>query len=137
MFAGRGAVVVYATSEPAEALMLGGWTALMSDGQVTQFGPTAEIYRNPNTLTSAKVFSDPPINSAAVVKQGTTARLAGGAEWTLTGRAADLADGSYTVAVRPNYVCAAAAGRGPCRDDRQGSGDRAQRFGKFGAFRDG
>lgn len=104
LFAGRGAVVVYATSEPAEALMLGGWTALMSDGQVTQFGPTAEIYRNPNTLTSARVFSDPPINSAPVVKQGTTARLVGGAEWTLTGKAADLADGSYTVAVRPNYV---------------------------------
>ncbi|HMO06584.1 MAG TPA: ABC transporter ATP-binding protein, partial [Paracoccaceae bacterium] len=44
LFAGRGAVVVYATSEPAEALMLGGHTALMHDGRVTQFGPTAVIY---------------------------------------------------------------------------------------------
>ena len=104
LFAGRGAVVVYATSEPAEALMLGGKTALMNDGRVTQFGPTAEIYRRPNTLTSARVFSDPPINSAVIVKEGTTARLAAGANWTLKGPAADLRDGSYTVAIRPNYV---------------------------------
>lgn len=103
LFAGRGAVVVYATSEPAEALMLGGQTALMHDGRVTQFGPTGQIYRRPNTLTSARVFSDPPINAAPIVKQGSTARL-GQAHWALTGPAANLNDGSYTVAIRPNHV---------------------------------
>jgi glycerol transport system ATP-binding protein len=36
LFAGRGAIVVYATSEPSEALMLGGHTATMSEGRVTQ-----------------------------------------------------------------------------------------------------
>ena len=44
VFAGRGAVVVYATSEPEEALLLGGETALISDGRVSQFGPTSELY---------------------------------------------------------------------------------------------
>jgi glycerol transport system ATP-binding protein len=104
LFAGRGAVVVYATSEPAEALMLGGHTALMHDGNVTQFGPTAAIYRRPDTLVSAKVFSDPPINTAPAEKQGATVRLASGASWTLSGGAASLRDGPYTVAVRPNHV---------------------------------
>ena len=47
LFAGRGAVVVYATSEPSEALMLGGHTATMAAGRVTQFGPTAQCYRAP------------------------------------------------------------------------------------------
>ena len=75
LFAGRGAVVVYATSEPEEALLLGGKTALMNDGRVTQFGPTADIYRSPQDLTSAQVFSDPPINVAQVTKQGTTRAL--------------------------------------------------------------
>lgn len=103
LFAGRGAVVVYATSEPAEALMLGGMTALMHDGHVTQFGPTAEIYRRPNTLTSARVFSDPPINVAGIVKSGSIARL-GAASWELSGVVAGLADGPYTVAIRPNHV---------------------------------
>ncbi|HHI69375.1 MAG TPA: ABC transporter ATP-binding protein, partial [Rhodobacteraceae bacterium] len=59
LFSGRGAVVVYATSEPEEALLLGGWTALMHDGHVVQFGPTAEIYRAPDDLLSAQVFSNP------------------------------------------------------------------------------
>lgn len=104
LFAGRGAVVVYATSEPEEALRLGGYTALVDDGRVTQFGPTAEIYRHPRDLVSARVFSDPPINSAPIVKEGQTARLGNGASWTLSGAPADLPDGPYIVAIRPNYV---------------------------------
>ena len=104
LFAGRGAVVVYATSEPEEALLLGGETALMDDGVVTQFGPTAEIYRKPATLTAARVFSDPPINTAEITKTGSQARLATGVYWDLSGPAAALPDGSYTVAVRPHHV---------------------------------
>ncbi|MGB3316638.1 MAG: ABC transporter ATP-binding protein [Albidovulum sp.] len=104
LFAGRGAVVVYATSEPAEALMVGGRTALIQDGHVTQFGPTAEIYRKPNSLASARVFSDPPINSASVTKKGERMELGHGVGWTLSGAAAGLTDGTYTVAIRPNYV---------------------------------
>jgi glycerol transport system ATP-binding protein len=104
LFADRGAVVVYATSEPEEALLLGGYTALMHDGSVSQFGPTAEIYRTPGTLTSARVFSDPPINAAEVTKTGTTMRLGDLASWDALGAAANLADGPYTVAVRPHHV---------------------------------
>ena len=103
LFAGRGAVVVYATSEPEEALLLGGKTALMDDGCVTQFGTTAEIYRRPENLTAARVFSDPPINAAMVEKKGSEARM-GSVTWTLEGAAAGLADGSYTVAIRPHHV---------------------------------
>ena len=104
LFAGRGAVVVYATSEPEEALLLGGMTALMDDGNVTQFGPTSDVYRNPQNLTSARVFSAPPINAARISKAGSVAKLGGGVEWTLTGPAADLPDGAYTVAIRPHRV---------------------------------
>lgn len=104
LFAGRGAVVVYATSEPEEALMLGGKTALMFDGSVAQFGPTADAYRQPGNLLAASVFSDPPINHAPITKQGNEARLNANVKWQLSGEAANLADGTYTVAVRPNYV---------------------------------
>jgi len=104
LFAGRGAVVVYATSEPEEALLLGGKTALMDDGVITQFGPTAEIYRNPATLTAAKVFSDPPINAAKVTKRGREVVMATGTAWTVSGAAAELRDGEYIVAIRPHHV---------------------------------
>lgn len=104
LFAGRGAVVVYATSEPEEALLLGGHTALMSDGRVTQFGPTAQIYRNPENIAAARVFSDPPINAAQVRKTGGEIALGTGPRWSPAGAAAGLADGDYTVAVRPHRV---------------------------------
>ncbi len=104
LFAGRGAVVVYATSEPEEALLLGGYTGLMDDGVVTQFGKTAEIYRKPATLTAARVFSDPPINAASITKAGNQATLKTGVAWTMEGEAASLPDGDYTVAIRPHHV---------------------------------
>ena len=110
LFAGRGAVVVYATSEPEEALLLGGKTALMDDGVVTQFGPTAEIYRTPANLTAARVFSDPPINAVGMSKTGAVATLDTGASWTVGGAAAELPDGTYTLAIRPHHVTPVPAG---------------------------
>ncbi|WIY23437.1 ABC transporter ATP-binding protein [Parasedimentitalea psychrophila] len=104
LFAGRGAVVVYATSEPEEALLLGGQTALMEDGHVTQFGVTADIYRNPANVSAAAVFSNPPINTAKITKQGSNATLGSGVSWDLPGAAAGLADGKYTIAIRPHHV---------------------------------
>lgn len=103
LFAGRGAVVVYATSEPAEALMLGGRTATVRAGRVTQFGDTAEVYRRPGDLATAEVFSDPPINTAEVVKTGDRI-VFGDASWAATGAAASLSEGLYRVGVRPHYV---------------------------------
>jgi len=104
LFAGRGAVVVYATSEPEEALLLGGQTALMDDGHVVQYGPTAEIYRHPETLKAARVFSDPPINMIEVTKRGAEFALNDGTSWQAADASADLADGQYQMAVRPHYV---------------------------------
>jgi len=103
LFAGRGAVVVYATSEPEEALLLGGQTALLDDGYVRQFGKTSDIYRNPTTLSASQIFSDPPINHALVVKQGTRIRF-NDVEWDLSEKFQALADGDYQVAIRPHHV---------------------------------
>jgi glycerol transport system ATP-binding protein len=107
LFAGRGAVVVYATSEPEEALLLGGETALMQDGTVTQFGPTADIYRTPASLAAAQVFSDPPINSAPVSVRAGRVHLSEEVSWELGDKS--LKDGDYTVAIRPYYVLPAAS----------------------------
>ena len=103
LFAGRGAVVIYATSEPEEALLLGGETALMDDGYVRQFGVTAEIYRDPISLSASQIFSDPPINHAKVVKTGTKMRLAE-VEWDIPSKFQALADGEYQIAIRPHHV---------------------------------
>ena len=41
LFADRRCTVVFATSDPIEALLLGGHTATLHEGRITQFGPTA------------------------------------------------------------------------------------------------
>ena len=46
----RPAVVVYATTEPLEALMLGGTMTVLHEGRVLQSGPTVEVYTNPPSL---------------------------------------------------------------------------------------
>lgn len=110
MFAGRGAIVVYATSEPEEALLLGGHTVLMQQGEVVQSGATARIYEQPASLSSVQVFSDPPANIAGVVKRGVQ-MLMGKVEWNLAGSGtARLPDGEYTLAVRPDHLATARTG---------------------------
>ncbi|MEP2943562.1 MAG: ABC transporter ATP-binding protein [Hyphomicrobiales bacterium] len=103
LFANRGAVVVYATSEPEEALLLGGETALMDDGYVRQFGPTSHIYRNPITLSASQIFSDPPINYAKVTKRGAQVHL-DQFEWELPSKFQSLTDGDYQIAIRPHHI---------------------------------
>ena len=99
LFNDTGATVVYATSEPLEALMLGGHTATLKEGRVVQFGETSKIYRQPNNLDSARVFSDPPVNIATIRKHGDTARLSESVRWTVPPSFAGLPDGDYRLGV--------------------------------------
>ena len=104
LFAGRDAVVVYATTEPTEALLFGGHTATLHEGRVTQFGPTSSTYRKPKDITTAQVFSDPPINTTAVEKQGERLVLPGGVVWPVGEAASGLPDGRYIFGIRPHHV---------------------------------
>jgi glycerol transport system ATP-binding protein len=109
LFAGRDCTVVYATTEPAEALLLGGYTATLHEGRVTQYGPTGSVYRRPVDLITAKVFSDPPINIAQVVKRGERIVLSEKVSWTAQAGLRALADGIYTIGLRPHHVLPAPA----------------------------
>ena len=117
LFADRGCTVVYATTEPTEALLLGGHVATLHQGRVTQFGPCIRVYREPADLTSARVFSDPPINVAAARKQGGEIVLADAARWSAPPAVQRLPDGEVTVALRPHHV-RPAGGAGVAVDGR-------------------
>ncbi|MDP1690849.1 MAG: ABC transporter ATP-binding protein [Burkholderiaceae bacterium] len=62
LFASGESTVVYATTEPTEALLLGGYTAVMDAGELLQYGPTAEVFHRPKSMRVARAFSDPPMN---------------------------------------------------------------------------
>ncbi len=104
MFADTGATVVYATSEPLEALMLGGYTATLKQGRIVQFGKTSAIYRRPENLESARVFSDPPVNIAVIEKRGDTAHLNEAVSWGIPEKLAAMPDGKYKIGLRPHHL---------------------------------
>lgn len=62
LFKARNSIAVYATTEPNEALALGGNTAVLHEGRLLQMGPTAEVYHKPQDIITAEMFSEPPIN---------------------------------------------------------------------------
>lgn len=104
LFSDSGSTVVYATSEPEEALMLGGYTATLHEGRVVQYGKTIEIYRKPCNLKCAKIFSHPPVNIATVSKSNNTISFDGVADWQCPDPLKDNRDGNYTVGIRPHHL---------------------------------
>ena len=98
IFAESGAIFVYATTEPEEALLLGGHTATLWEGRVTQFGPTPQVYRAPQDAVTARVFSDPPMNFKRIeVTEGKAAL--DDARWPV-----DVPDGTYTAGFRAPHL---------------------------------
>ena len=104
LFADLGAVLVYATTEPGEALLLGGATATLHEGRVTQVGPTLEVFRAPRDLVTAQTFSDPPLNIVGIEKKNGSVQYAGGIQAPATGLYASLADGPYRVGFRAHQL---------------------------------
>jgi glycerol transport system ATP-binding protein len=104
IFEEAGSIFVYATTEPEEALLLGGNTATLWEGRVTQFGSTAEVYRQPVDATTARVFSDPPMNFLRVGKRLAQLQFGQAQSVPAVGRLAGLADGSYVAGFRANHV---------------------------------
>ncbi|WP_425092210.1 ABC transporter ATP-binding protein [Tropicimonas sp. S265A] len=104
IFEEAGSIFVYATTEPEEALLLGGSTAALWEGRVTQFGPTPTVYRQPVDATTARVFSDPPMNFLRVSKTGAKIMFGDGQSAPVMGPMEGLADGRYLAGFRPNHV---------------------------------
>ncbi len=112
LLAGRNCVVVYATTDPAEALLLGGHTATIHEGRVTQYGRSSDVYRRPVDLITAKVFSEPPINVARVEKRGDKIVLGDNVSWDVGAPHSGLRDGVYNIGIRPHHVVPNKPGKG-------------------------
>jgi len=104
LFSDAGSTVVYATAEPLEALMLGGATATLHEGRITQFGATHDVYRDPVDLVTARTFSDPPLNVAGVVKRGAEFVMDDTVTWPVGDTHAAMNDGEYRLGFRPHHL---------------------------------
>ncbi|HEX8076197.1 MAG TPA: ABC transporter ATP-binding protein [Chthoniobacterales bacterium] len=56
------ATIIYATSDPAEALALGTRTIILDAGSIRQDAGAESVYAEPADLFVAKFFGDPPMN---------------------------------------------------------------------------
>ena len=102
LFEDRDCIVVYATTEPLDALMIGGNTATLLEGNVIQYGKTLNVYKKPENLTSAKVFSDPPMNIAEISKSGEIFKLKdNNVQWKSN---VQIKDGNYKIGIRPHNI---------------------------------
>jgi glycerol transport system ATP-binding protein len=104
IFEVSGAIFVYATTEPSEALLLGGRTVCLWEGEVLQVGETPKVYRHPDTMRVAQVFSDPPLNIVGIEKNGGTVRYEAGMQAPANGLYAALPDGAYRVGFRAHQL---------------------------------
>jgi len=104
IFEARQAIVVYTTTEPTEALMLGGNIVVIDEGRILQTGPTPEVYHHPATTKVAEVFSDPPINFLKGTAREGLARMGRNIEIPLINHMTSLSQGNYTFGVRSNHL---------------------------------
>ncbi|MCD2173431.1 ABC transporter ATP-binding protein [Rhizobium sp. C4] len=104
IFAESGAIFVYATTEPSEALLLGGNTATLSEGRITQFGRTIDVYRRPADLLTARTFADPPLNVAGVFRRGGLFLVGDKVLVDVPAHLAAIPDGAVTIGFQPHHL---------------------------------
>jgi glycerol transport system ATP-binding protein len=110
LFARRETIVVYATTEPSEALLLGGACVVLDRGRALQSGPTLQVFHRPATTRVGELFSDPPMNLLEAAVDGGHVRLAPDLAFPLPNHMRNLEPGLYRLGVRPNHVSLSAAG---------------------------
>jgi glycerol transport system ATP-binding protein len=94
--------IVYATTEPGEALLLGGHTAVMHEGKLLQYGPTNEVFQRPMNVQVATAFSDPPMNVLSATSTDGVLDL--GSAITIRIAQYNKASGPVSVGLRANAV---------------------------------
>ncbi|SQF99532.1 ABC transporter [Paucimonas lemoignei] len=104
LFQVRHTIAIYATTEPNEALALGGTTTVLHEGRVIQSGRTPEVYHQPKTVLAAELFSEPPINLMPGRIQGSEVSFANFVHFPLNVDLRNIGDGQYRFGVRPSHL---------------------------------
>lgn len=104
IFKRRQSIVVYATTEPLEALALGGNTAVLHEGHLEQFGPTIDVYQHPQTTRIAQAFSDPAMNFTDGSIDTNNLRLREARQVPRPHHLRELKSGDYRFGMRPSHL---------------------------------
>ena len=100
----RNTIAVYATSDPHEAMALGGNVILMHEGQIIQTGPIADVYRMPINVEAAKLLSEPQINFVDGSLSDSEIVFSGAMHFPLNPNIAKLPPAKYCFGIRPSHI---------------------------------
>lgn len=104
IFKRRQSIVVYATTEPPEALALGGNTAVLFEGRMEQFGATVDVYQYPQSTRIAQAFSDPAMNIVSGRTESDKLFLGEARPVPLLQHLCKLKPGNYRFGMRANHL---------------------------------
>ena len=98
--------VIYITQDFREAMALGDRIAVLYDGKFNDIDSPKNIYQNPSSLTTAKLFGDPTINNfdATIKKQDGFVEVDINGEIFNLKRNTKIQDGKYIVGIRPEDI---------------------------------
>ena len=98
--------VIYITQDFREAMALGDRIAVLYDGKFNDIDSPKNIYQNPSSLTTAKLFGDPTINNfdATIKKQDDFVEVDVNGEIFNLKRNTKIQDGKCIVGIRPEDI---------------------------------
>ena len=102
--------VIYATTEPREALQLGDQVLVMDKGRLLQVSAPEALFEAPCSVDVAQVTSDPPINILPFTQRDGVACFPDLGDVAVPEWGAGLADGSYFLGLRAGGLYPAAEG---------------------------
>ncbi|MGD9124902.1 MAG: ABC transporter ATP-binding protein [Desulfarculaceae bacterium] len=100
----KNAILIYTTTDPAEAIQLGDRLILLDEGRVIQKGRPVQVYNAPLTIKAAEIINDPPMNIFEGGMQGGDICLMGGFRLPAPGHLRELPDGDYRFGLRPSDI---------------------------------
>lgn len=98
------AIVVYATAEPAEALILGGQVVVLDAGRILQQGRPREVYEAPAVARVGQIFSEPEMNLWDMQISSDGHFSCGWGSYPLPAAFRHLTSGNYQLGVRPHHL---------------------------------
>jgi glycerol transport system ATP-binding protein len=93
-------IVIYTTTEPAEAMQLGDQMVVMHEGRVVQAGSPAEIFDRPASAVVGRTVNDPPMTLFDGRLQSGRVTLQGDVVLHVAPHMAGIPEGSYRFGLR-------------------------------------
>jgi glycerol transport system ATP-binding protein len=100
LFEGKDKIVIYATTDPNEAFLLGDKTVVLDAGRVKQVGTAGDVFTAPESLAAARTMSEFPFNLLPARIENSTCVVANTLEFPLPEHMCSLCNGDYTLGFR-------------------------------------